>query len=92
MDDSHRPPGVRPRRPTQTWERRVALDLRWRFAPDHVVRTGQNIGKYVLGEPIARGGMAEVWGARVEGPQGAGGALETRDAPPVERGAGAKGG
>src|SRR5438552_6542455 len=70
MDDSHRSPDVRPRTPTRTWERRVALDLRWRFAPDHVVRPGQNIGKYVLGEPIARGGMAEVWGARVEGPQG----------------------
>jgi len=44
--------------------------LRSRFAPDQVVRPGQHVGKYVLGELIARGGMAEVWGARVEGPQG----------------------
>ncbi|HEY4186411.1 MAG TPA: protein kinase, partial [Polyangia bacterium] len=38
--------------------------------PDHFVRPGQRLGKYILGEPIARGGMAEVWAARVEGPQG----------------------
>ncbi|HEY8927408.1 MAG TPA: protein kinase [Polyangia bacterium] len=44
--------------------------MRSRFAPDQVVRPGQHVGKYVLGELIARGGMAEVWGARVEGPQG----------------------
>lgn len=37
---------------------------------DHPVRPGQRIGKYILGEPIARGGMAEVWSARVEGPEG----------------------
>jgi len=37
---------------------------------DQPVRPGQRIGKYVLGEPIARGGMAEVWSARVEGPEG----------------------
>ncbi|HET6279960.1 MAG TPA: serine/threonine-protein kinase, partial [Polyangia bacterium] len=34
------------------------------------MRPGQRIGKYVLGERIAVGGMAEVWAARVEGPQG----------------------
>jgi serine/threonine-protein kinase len=34
------------------------------------VRSGQKVGKYVLGERIARGGMAEVWAARVEGPEG----------------------
>ncbi|MES1204820.1 MAG: serine/threonine-protein kinase, partial [Pseudomonadota bacterium] len=34
------------------------------------MRSGQRIGRYVLGEPIARGGMAEVWAARVEGPDG----------------------
>lgn len=34
------------------------------------MRPGQRVGKYVLGERIARGGMAEVWAARVEGPQG----------------------
>jgi serine/threonine protein kinase len=34
------------------------------------VRSGQRVGKYVLGERIARGGMAEVWAARVEGPGG----------------------
>jgi serine/threonine protein kinase len=34
------------------------------------VRPGQRVGKYVLGEQIARGGMAEVWAARVEGPGG----------------------
>jgi serine/threonine protein kinase len=34
------------------------------------VQAGQRIGKYVLGERIAVGGMAEVWAARVEGPQG----------------------
>src|SRR5258708_7493166 len=34
------------------------------------VQPGQRIGKYVLGERIAIGGMAEVWAARVEGPQG----------------------
>jgi serine/threonine-protein kinase len=37
---------------------------------DRGVRPGQRVGKYVLGERIARGGMAEVWAARVEGPQG----------------------
>ncbi|HEX2657480.1 MAG TPA: serine/threonine-protein kinase, partial [Polyangia bacterium] len=37
---------------------------------DQLVRPGQRIGKYILGEPIARGGMAEVWSARVEGPEG----------------------
>ncbi len=37
---------------------------------DPLVRAGQRVGKYILGEPIARGGMAEVWAARVEGPQG----------------------
>ena len=63
-----RPPLPLPR--TLTWESRAALDLRSRFAPDQVVRPGQHVGKYVLGELIARGGMAEVWGARVEGPQG----------------------
>ena len=31
---------------------------------------GQRIGKYVLGERIAVGGMAEVWAARAEGPEG----------------------
>ncbi len=31
---------------------------------------GQRIGKYVLGEKIAVGGMAEVWAARAEGPEG----------------------
>jgi serine/threonine protein kinase len=34
------------------------------------VHPGQRIGKYVLGERIAVGGMAEVWAARAEGPQG----------------------
>jgi serine/threonine protein kinase len=34
------------------------------------VRAGQRIGKYVLDERIAVGGMAEVWAARAEGPQG----------------------
>jgi serine/threonine protein kinase len=34
------------------------------------VHPGQRLGKYVLGERIAIGGMAEVWAARVEGPQG----------------------
>jgi serine/threonine protein kinase len=34
------------------------------------VQPGQRIGKYVLGERIAVGGMAEVWAARAEGPQG----------------------
>jgi serine/threonine protein kinase len=34
------------------------------------VQPGQRIGKYVLAERIAVGGMAEVWAARVEGPQG----------------------
>jgi serine/threonine-protein kinase len=34
------------------------------------VRPGQRVGKYVLVERIAQGGMAEVWGARVEGPEG----------------------
>jgi serine/threonine protein kinase len=34
------------------------------------VRAGQRIGKYVLVERIAVGGMAEVWSARAEGPQG----------------------
>jgi serine/threonine-protein kinase len=34
------------------------------------VQPGQRIGKYVLGERIAIGGMAEVWAARVEGPRG----------------------
>lgn len=37
---------------------------------DPLVRAGQRVGKYILGEPIARGGMAEVWAARVEGPRG----------------------
>jgi len=67
-DPASRPAGGAPR--TLTWESRAALDLRSRFAPDQVVRPGQHVGKYVLGELIARGGMAEVWGARVEGPQG----------------------
>ncbi|HXI59990.1 MAG TPA: serine/threonine-protein kinase [Polyangia bacterium] len=35
-----------------------------------LVQPGQRIGKYVLAERIAVGGMAEVWAARVEGPQG----------------------
>jgi serine/threonine protein kinase len=34
------------------------------------VHPGQHIGKYVLGERIAVGGMAEVWAARAEGPEG----------------------
>jgi len=34
------------------------------------VHPGQRIGKYVLGERIAVGGMAEVWAARAEGPEG----------------------
>jgi hypothetical protein len=34
------------------------------------VQPGQRIGKYVLGEKIAVGGMAEVWAARAEGPEG----------------------
>ncbi|HEY2900478.1 MAG TPA: serine/threonine-protein kinase, partial [Polyangia bacterium] len=34
------------------------------------MQPGQRIGKYVLGERIAIGGMAEVWAARVEGPRG----------------------
>jgi hypothetical protein len=34
------------------------------------VQPGQRIGKYVLGERIAVGGMAEVWAARAEGPEG----------------------
>ena len=34
------------------------------------MRSGQKVGKYILGERIARGGMAEVWAARVEGPEG----------------------
>jgi serine/threonine protein kinase len=34
------------------------------------VRAGQRVGKYVLDERIAVGGMAEVWAGRVEGPQG----------------------
>jgi serine/threonine protein kinase len=34
------------------------------------VRAGQRIGKYVLDDRIAVGGMAEVWAARAEGPQG----------------------
>lgn len=37
---------------------------------DPLVRAGQRVGKYILGDPIARGGMAEVWAARVEGPRG----------------------
>jgi hypothetical protein len=35
-----------------------------------VVQAGQRVGKYVLGERIARGGMAEVWAGQVEGPAG----------------------
>ena len=34
------------------------------------MQSGQRIGKYVLGERIAVGGMAEVWAARAEGPEG----------------------
>jgi serine/threonine protein kinase len=34
------------------------------------VEAGRRIGKYVLDERIAVGGMAEVWAARAEGPQG----------------------
>ena len=34
------------------------------------MQPGQRIGKYVLGERIAVGGMAEVWAARAEGPEG----------------------
>jgi serine/threonine protein kinase len=34
------------------------------------VEEGRRIGKYVLDERIAVGGMAEVWAARAEGPQG----------------------
>jgi len=34
------------------------------------VHPGQRIGKYVLGDRIAVGGMAEVWAARAEGPEG----------------------
>ena len=34
------------------------------------MRAGQRVGKYVLDERIAVGGMAEVWAGRVEGPQG----------------------
>jgi hypothetical protein len=34
------------------------------------VRSGQRVGKYVLGDRIASGGMAEVWAARAEGPGG----------------------
>ena len=49
---------------------RGRLDLRAALNADHGVRSGQRVGKYILGEQIARGGMAEVWAARVEGPQG----------------------
>jgi len=34
------------------------------------VRAGQRIGKYVLDERIAVGGMAEVWAGRAQGPEG----------------------
>lgn len=34
------------------------------------MHSGQRVGKYVLDQPIARGGMAEVWSGHVEGPQG----------------------
>lgn len=34
------------------------------------VRPGQRVGKYILGEQIAHGGMAEVWAAHAEGPGG----------------------
>jgi len=46
------------------------LDFAGALQTDRGVRPGQRVGKYVLGERIARGGMAEVWAARVEGPQG----------------------
>ena len=49
---------------------RGRLDLGRVLNADPLVRAGQRVGKYILGDPIARGGMAEVWAARVEGPRG----------------------
>jgi serine/threonine protein kinase len=34
------------------------------------IAPGMRVGKYLLGDPIARGGMAEVWAAAVEGAVG----------------------
>jgi serine/threonine protein kinase len=45
----------------------IAATARWY---NGAVRRGQRIGKYVLDERIAVGGMAEVWAARAEGPEG----------------------
>ncbi len=33
------------------------------------MKAGARVGKYVIESRIAQGGMAEVWAARVEGPQ-----------------------
>lgn len=56
--------------PGRPGRRGPRLDLGGLLNPDPFVRPGQRIGKYTLAEPIARGGMAEVWAARVEGPRG----------------------